>query len=328
MRLSTILPWLRSRLIYPGLPVVDTVSGLRLLSVGLGLGIIGCLLLGCGQSPGSTASGAALRDATVALPTEVPTQVPSPVNTRVMPLEEFTPVPTSAITPTMTPIPDEVRALVVDVINGDTIGVVMQGDPPSRIYEVRYLGIEAPPPAPDTPWGSVAYETNRKLTNLKAVRLVRDQTESDNEGRLLRYVYVGDKLLSIILVEQGLARANILEPDIRFQAEIEEAEARARAGRLGLWGQPPSPTPPRSQSVTSEAEATAEPDETPSATVASTTTPAPTQEATEEPSNESSSVGDTGETPTSTTESESPQTPSAGNSEGDTDSDDQLQGPQ
>ena len=83
MRLSTILPWLRSRLIYPGLPVVDTVSGLRLLSVGLGLGIIGCLLLGCGQSPGSTASGAALRDATVALPTEVPTQAPSPVNTRI-----------------------------------------------------------------------------------------------------------------------------------------------------------------------------------------------------------------------------------------------------
>ncbi len=322
MRLSTTLHRLKSRLI-------DNPRLLRLLSIGLSFGIIGCFLLGCGQSPASTASsGAAFRDATVALPTEVPTLAPSPVNTRVMPLEEFTSVPTSAITPTITPIPDEVRALVVEVINGDTIGVVMQGDPPSRIYEVRYLGIEAPPNAPNTPWGSVAYESNRKLTNLKVVRLVRDQTDFDDEGRLLRYVYVGDELLSIILAEQGLARANIVEPDTRFQAEIEEAEARARDGRLGLWGQPPTPTPPRSQPVTPEAEATPEPEATPSATVVNTATPASTQEATEEPLNESSSAGDTGETPTSTTEPENSQTPSTGNSEGDTNSDDQLQGPQ
>ena len=60
--------------------------------------------------------------------------------------------------------------------DGDTIAVVMAGDPPSRVYTVRYLGIDAPPNEPDSPWGRVAYETNRKLTNLKAVRLVRDQS--------------------------------------------------------------------------------------------------------------------------------------------------------
>ena len=217
-------------------------------------------LVGCARVPAPTQSaGAVQRTGTLMLPTQVPTLEPSPVNTRVMPLETFTVVPTSPLTPTMTPIPDEVRALVVEVFDGETIAVVMDGDPPSRVYQVRYLGIETPPNAPDSPWGTVAYETNRKLTNLKAVRLVRDQTDVDNEGHLWRYVYIGDELLNVILVEQGLARANVIEPDTRFRAEIEEAETRAKEGQLGLWGSPPTPTVSRRQAAGSGSEATAEP---------------------------------------------------------------------
>jgi endonuclease YncB( thermonuclease family) len=161
----------------------------------------------------------------------------------VVPPEVFTPGPPA----TITPIPDEVRALVVEVIDGDTITVVMEGDSPNQSYQVRYLGIDAPPNTPSAPWGVVAYETNRKLTNLKVVRLERDQTDFDEEGHLLRYVYVDNQLLSILLAEQGLARANIVEPDTRFEAEVLEAEARARQGNLGLWGSAPTPTPGISQ---------------------------------------------------------------------------------
>jgi hypothetical protein len=98
------------------------------------------------------------------------------------------------------------------------------------------------------------------------VRLERDQSEVDDEGRLLRYVYLDDELLSIILAEQGLARASITEADTRFQAEIEEAEQRARSARLGLWGNPPTPTPPIVQTAAST------PTTTLTATVAATTT--------------------------------------------------------
>jgi endonuclease YncB( thermonuclease family) len=187
-----------------------------------------------------------------------------------MPLEVMTTVPTSPLTPTLTPIPDEVRALVVEVIDGDTIAVVMAGDPPSRVYVVRYLGIDAPPNAPDSPWGRVAHETNRKLTNLKAVRLVRDQSDQDEEGRLLRHVFIGNDLLSILLAEQGLARADVTEPDVRYQAEIEEAEERARNNRLGLWGQSPTSVPPTNTQPAGTAETTIEPE----ATATDTATPA------------------------------------------------------
>jgi len=256
----------------------------------LSLAVIAICVAGCGQpSVFEEASGAVSREGTVVLPTSVPTVAPSPINTRVLPLEVITPVPTSPITPTITPIPDEVRALVVEVIDGDTISVVMDGDPPSRVYVIRYLGIDAPPNAPDSPWGRVAYETNRKLTNLKAVRLVRDQSDEDEEGRLLRHVFIGNDLLSILLVEQGLGRANVTEPDIRFKAEIEEAEARARNGRLGLWGNPPTAAPIRTQPADTE-EATPEPEATAKGT-------ATTPESTAGPASDDATVPNASVTP-------------------------------
>ncbi|MBN1994619.1 MAG: thermonuclease family protein [Anaerolineae bacterium] len=227
------------------------------------------LLTACGQTtPASLHSGAVYREATVALPTSAPTPKNTPLNTRVLPLDSLTPAPT----PTITPIPDEIEAMVTNVIDGRTITVVMQGDPLSQAYPVRYLGIDPPPL--DTPWGDIAFETNRKMTYLKVVRLVRDTSDFDDEGYLLRYVYVDDELLSIILTEQGLARADLRPPNIRFEAEILEAQARAKNGKLGLWGGTPTPTlsPSPVQEGTTEPTAA-----NPSPTMAATSEPATPQ---------------------------------------------------
>jgi len=179
------------------------------------------------------------------LPTSGPTLEPSPTNTRVLPLDSLTPSPP----PTVTPIPDDVWGLVVEVIDGDTIAVVLDGDTTRQAYEVQYIGIEAPPNLPTNPWGVVAYETNRKMTNLKVVNLVRDQDELDEEGRLRRYVYVNGELLSIILTEQGLAQAAD-DAEGRFAEEIVEAETRAREGELGIWSDStPTATPTRERST-------------------------------------------------------------------------------
>ncbi|MFN8455409.1 MAG: thermonuclease family protein [Anaerolineae bacterium] len=196
-------------------------------------------LTGCAQITSDSRPGAIPRTATVVLPTGAPKANPTPTSTRVVPATVFTPGPT----PTITPIPDTVRALVVSIIDGDTIEVVMDGDPQARTYKVRYLGVEAPPNSPSVPWGAVAFETNLRLTNGKIVRLERDQSEADSEGRLLRHVFLGDELLSVRLAEQGLARAKVVEPDTQFKNEILEAETRAKAAELGVWGPPPTPTP-------------------------------------------------------------------------------------
>jgi micrococcal nuclease len=152
---------------------------------------------------------------------------------------------------------------VVGIVDGHTVLVVMEGDSPNQVYAVRYLGIEAPPP--DDPWGAVARETNRKLTSFKIVRMVSDETDFDDESNLLRYVYLDDQLLSVLLAEQGLARAMVKPPDTRFEDKILDAEARAKAGKLGLWsGSLPTPT---LVPVAGTEESTAEPEVTPPLTV-------------------------------------------------------------
>lgn len=233
------------------------------------------LLAGCAQSTPDS-SGAVLHEEVVALPTGVPTLEPSPVNTRVMPVAALTP----ESTPTITPLPDEARGLVVEVIDGATVAVVLEGDSPSQAYVVRYIGITAPPL--DDPWGAVAQETNRKMTNLKVVRLVKDETNFDDEGRLLRYVYLGNEMMSTFMAGQGLARADSVAPNTRFQNEIKAAESTARTNRLGLWGPSPTATTARRPVVPAIGSGTREPESTtPGAT--GTVTVEPEETGTSEP---------------------------------------------
>lgn len=273
-------------------------AGSLLVLSGLLIGLTACAATSLEGRP-----GAIPRTATVILPTSAPKANPTPTSTRVVPATVFTPGPT----PTITPIPDIVRALVVNIIDGDTIEVVMDGDPQARTYKVRYLGIEAPPNSPSVPWGVVAFETNLRLTNGKVVRLERDQSEADEEGRLLRYVFVGDKLLSVTLTEQGLARARVTEPDTRFKAEILKAEAQAKTAEAGVWGSPPTPTPKptltQKATLTTTVKATIEPQTTAAETPSpDASTPAETEEL---PSAETSTPAAASE-PVPTTQGDNP----------------------
>lgn len=196
--------------------------------------ILSYFLAGCQSSPPH--KGALPRDSDPNLPTAVPSTQPTPVSTRVL-----APV-TPTITPTITPIPNEVYGTVIDVLSGDTIAVVLKGDKLSRTYLVRYIGLESPPQSELTPWGLVAYEVNRELTRFKAVRLVKDKTDFDKSGYLLRYVYMGDKFINQDLLARGLAKLSPSDPDIAQQSVLAAAEAAARDSSLGLWGPAPTAT--------------------------------------------------------------------------------------
>ncbi|MCB0212791.1 MAG: thermonuclease family protein [Anaerolineae bacterium] len=240
----------------------------QLLGVSLFLTVASVISVGC-----SSSSSPEIRRQSLPLPTQEPTVAPSPSSTRVMPIEVLTPPPTA----TITPIPDEALGLIVEIIDGNTLAVILDGDPANLAYTVKLLGIDAP--AIDSPWGMVAYETNQRVANLKVVRLVKDKTDYDEDGNLLRYIYIDNQMLNILLVERGLANAQISEPDTRFETEIEAAEARAQEGRLGLWSQQtPTPTLERVPEVDNTA-----PTATPASTRATSTDDS---EATEEPTQE------------------------------------------
>ncbi len=213
---------------------------------------------------------------TAILPTPIPPTSVPPTNTPVMAVP-WTPTPI----PTPTPFPSEVLALVTNVPAADTLEVVMQGDLLNQVYTVRLLGIK--PPAPDSPWGKVAFNTLEHRLNGLVVRLVQDTTIQNENGDLPRYVYQGDTLVNLYLVKQGLADVSFAAPDTRLQAEFTAAANTAREKGIGIWGPDPTATPTITPTANLTATATVTVTATVSATVTITSTPIITPTATGTP---------------------------------------------
>ena len=129
-----------------------------------------------------------------------------------------------------------IQATVSRVVDGDTIVVALDG----KAHVVRYLGIDAPetvrPDWPVEPFGPEASALNKKLVEGETVRLESDVSETDQFGRLLRWVWLEDgRLVNAVLVEEGYARAVILPPDLKHADEIVSLQREARAKERGLW---------------------------------------------------------------------------------------------
>ncbi len=177
-------------------------------------------------------------------PTPVPTNTPAPT---VPPTLTPTVPP-----PTATPVP-AVEARVAQVIDGDTLEVVLGG----RRVRVRLIGVDAPEiNDPPMCFGSEATAKARELVNLAngRVLLEKDVSETDRFGRLLRYVWLehpdGRRMLNEELVRWGYAQAGTYPPDVKYQELFIAAEREARAENRGLWGAcggfgVPLPTPTR-----------------------------------------------------------------------------------
>ncbi len=128
--------------------------------------------------------------------------------------------------------------LVTRVIDGDTIE--LEGG-----EKVRYIGIDTPetvdPRKPVQCFGLEASQKNKELVAGKRVWLVKDITDRDRYGRLLRYVYLGDPedpnsmFVNLELVKEGFAHSYSYPPDIARQQEFVTAESSARSGQKGLW---------------------------------------------------------------------------------------------
>jgi len=132
--------------------------------------------------------------------------------------------------------PGSAYAYVTRVVDGDTIEVQLDG----KTEDVRYIGVDTPetvkPSEPVQCFGPQASSFNHRLVEGRRVKLVFDVERRDVYGRLLAYVYLGDRFVSAELVRRGLARTLTIPPDDRFAGRLKRLEiAASRAGR-GLWG--------------------------------------------------------------------------------------------
>ena len=135
------------------------------------------------------------------------------------------------------------EAYVTKVIDGDTIGVTIDG----KYYKVRFIGINCPEYTKEIePYGKEATEyTNEKLYN-KTIYLQKDVTDTDDYDRLLRYIWlekvdtideesVKNYLFNYDLVAKGLAQSNYYKPNVTLQDYLEHAEINAKRNKIGMW---------------------------------------------------------------------------------------------
>jgi micrococcal nuclease len=219
--------------------------GVGLLGLGIGAAVI-YLLFKQPIPPAQIASAptATATPYTVTRPTQSP-QVAAP-----------RPQPSTAVVATASS-GALVEASVLRVVDGDTLEVEVAG----RIAVVRLLNIDAPDITPQhVCFGQQATEYAQDMIEKSHGRvwLERDVSETDRDGRLLRYVWLelpaGKEMLNEAMLDGGYAKADISPPDTRHEDRFLTIEHAAQVQRRGLWGvcgsfgvplpteMPPSPT--------------------------------------------------------------------------------------
>jgi endonuclease YncB( thermonuclease family) len=126
----------------------------------------------------------------------------------------------------------EARATVRYVVDGDTIRLT------GGRY-VRFLQIDAPELHPPECYGRRSSELLHSwLHHGSQVRLRVDPRldRTDRYGRLLRYVFSGDRNLNLALVRRGAATVWFYDRDKgRYAGRLLTAAKHARRKRRGLW---------------------------------------------------------------------------------------------
>ena len=118
-------------------------------------------------------------------------------------------------------------ATVTRVIDGDTIDVRLDG----ATARVRYIGVNSPE-REETCYRD-ATAANAALVQGQRVTLVRDVSDTDRYGRLLRYVYVGETFVNAELVAGGYAESRSYPPDTAQQPYLDSLERAAKAAGRG-----------------------------------------------------------------------------------------------
>lgn len=119
-------------------------------------------------------------------------------------------------------------AQVTKIIDGDTIDVLMADSSEER---VRYIGIDTP--ERDETCYRESSDRNTELVAGDTVQLIKDSSERDIYGRLVRYICNSDGVfVNAQLIADGVAHAYRYHPDTGFADHFKSLEQEAaRAGR-------------------------------------------------------------------------------------------------
>lgn len=129
-------------------------------------------------------------------------------------------------------------AKVVRVIDGDTIEVLLNG----KQEEIRMLLIDTPetkhPQKPVEKFGAEASQFATETLKNKTVGIQVGKERIDKYGRILAYVWVGNKTYQEMVLEKGLAATAYLYNDLTMLDQFHKAQDIARNKKIGVWSIP------------------------------------------------------------------------------------------
>lgn len=120
---------------------------------------------------------------------------------------------------------------IIRVIDGDT--VVTQDN-----QKIRLIGIDTPEININNPQkclGDLATIKMKELLQDRYVTLEKDISHTDQYNRLLRYIWVDNQLINEVLLQQGYAQIETINPDTKYQHRLSAAQTQAKNQHLGLW---------------------------------------------------------------------------------------------
>ncbi|MEM8642388.1 MAG: thermonuclease family protein [Cyanobacteria bacterium P01_G01_bin.54] len=121
------------------------------------------------------------------------------------------------------------------VLSGQTVAVLWRNE----ALTVRLAGIDAPDRR-QAPWGEQARAAlTQQLAAPEPLYLEPSDPERDRYGRQWGYLWQGDRLINIWLVEQGYVLAR-REPMAAYTEQLSHAQDYARMMATGIW-QPDNP---------------------------------------------------------------------------------------
>jgi micrococcal nuclease len=153
------------------------------------------------------------------------------------PLQKSSLIPTNVLSPTIIVTPSEKQKVkVIRVVDGDTIEI--EGK-----IKVRYIGINTPEIYHDTTgkktgeqcFAEESYLENKRLVEGKTATLIKDVSDKDKYGRLLRYVYVDDLFVNDYLITNGFAKIMTIKPDTKYSLVFKQKGEEAKVNNLGIW---------------------------------------------------------------------------------------------
>lgn len=149
-------------------------------------------------------------------------------------LSVVSPMHSASAPTTSTPVAQNNLPTIISVGDGDTARVKRS----NRTITIRFACIDAPETA-QTPWGPQASNRLKQLLPPGQAVQVRE-VDVDQYGRTVGELFLGNQSVNLTMVREGQAVVyrEYLDNCADTRQEYLDAEAQAKAQKLGFWNQP------------------------------------------------------------------------------------------